>query len=247
MTGATIDADARTVDIALEETIDIADVSITSVELTNDATADPAITGRHDMREPFDVTLRTYQDYVWTISASQEIERYFTVDGQVGSTEIDAVNRRAIVQVRTTTSLGNIKVRSLKLGPRGLTTYSVNMEDMHDFSDVVIVYVTAHSRTETWRLFVEQTETLVQFTSLSPWTRVAWVSASGLADSRNGFRYRKTGDSEWTETTDVASDGGSFTAMLSGLEPLTEYECMAFSADNETGADLHYRGGDAAA
>ena len=234
MTGYTVDSDSRSVVLTLEETTDIAAVRITSAVLSEGATADPAIAGTYDMREPFYVTLHTYQDYRWAFSAVQEIERYFTVEGQVGSSEIDAANHRAIATVRSTADISNITVRSLKLGPRDITTYSKNLSALKDFSGDVEIDVTAHSRTETWRLFVEQTETLVSMTSVSPWTRVAWLSASGLADERNGFRYRREGASDWIETTDVVSDGGAFTAMLDNLEPLTDYECVAFSGDDET-------------
>jgi len=229
-----IDSDAKSVTIDLEETTDIADVDITSVTLSDGASADPQITGRHDMRNPFQVTITTYQDYVWTFNATQQIERYFTVEGQVGSSEIDVENHRAIAYVRGTVDLTHVTVKSLKLGPEGISDYSVPASQMHDFSDCVSVDVTAHSRKETWRLFVEQTETLVELSYVSPWTRVAWVSASGLADAVNGFRYREAGAQEWIEVRNVASDGGSFTASLDPLKPQTEYECMAFSGDNET-------------
>ncbi|MBQ0151206.1 MAG: PCMD domain-containing protein [Bacteroidales bacterium] len=234
--GCSIDSDARTVVIDLEETTDIAAVEITSVTLSEGAVADPQIIGRHDMRSPFHVTISTFQDYQWTFSATQSIERYFSVEGQVGASEIDAENCRAIAHVRSTTDLENIKVRSLKLGPEGITQYSTPFSQMHDFSDCIQVDVTAHSRTQTWRLFVEQTETLVELTSVSPWTRVAWLSATGLSDADNGFRYRQVGSDEWKDVRNVVSDGGSFSAMLEPLLPQTTYECMAFSGDNETDA-----------
>lgn len=229
-----IDSDAMTVTLDLEETTDIAAVEITSVKLSDGASSEDGITGTHDMRGPFQVTISTYQDYVWTFNATQQIERYFNVDGQVGPSEIDAANCRAIAYVRSSVDLEHVNVKSLKLGPEGITTYSIPMSQMHDFKDCISVDVTAHSRTETWRLFVEQTETLVEMSSVSPWTRVAWLTASGLADADNGFRYRKAGESGWTEVRNIVSDGGSFSAMLDALEPLTSYECTAFSGDNET-------------
>lgn len=229
-----VNQDAMTVTLYLEETADIAAVDITSFTLSEGATADPSLKGIHDMRSPFHVTISTYQDYDWTFLAVQDIERSFTVEGQVGTAEIDPVNCRAIAHVRSTVDLDKVSVRSLKLGPKDISTYSVRIEDLHDFTDCVTVDVTAHSRTETWRLFVEQTETLVELSYVSPWSRVAWVSASGLADAENGFRYRKTGDRDWIVVSNVAADGGSFAAALDPLLPSTEYECMAFSGENET-------------
>lgn len=231
-----IDQDAQSVVIELLETTDIADVSITSVTLSEGAAASPSIAGRHDMREPFETVITTWQDYVWRFSATQEIERWFTVDGQVGATEIDPVNHRAIARVSQSVEVTDVTVRSMKLGPEGISTYSRDIADMHDFTHGISVDVTAHGRSEEWHLFVEQTETLVEFKSVSPWTRVAWLTAAGLADEQNGFRYRKTGASSWTVITDVASDGGTFTAVAEGLEPETSYECVAFSGENETEA-----------
>lgn len=234
--GFRVDQDARTVTLDLEETTDIAAVQINSVTLSEGASVNQPVKGVYDLRSPLEVTVSTYQDYVWTFLADQEIERYFSVEGQVGSAEVDAANCRAIAHVRSTVDLDKINVRTLKLGPEGITTYSVRMADMHDFTDCVTVDVTAHSRTEAWRLFVEQTETLVELSYVSPWSRVAWVQASGLADADNGFMYRKAGEQEWTVVRNVASDGGTFTAALDPLLPSTEYECVAFSGDNQTDA-----------
>lgn len=232
--GVSVDADSRTVTLTLAEKTDICAVRITDAVASEGAKFNPAPTGVHDMSSPFKVTLTTYQDYEWTFCAVQPIERYFTVRGQVGTTGIDAANHRAIATVRNTMSLEDVTVTALKLGPRDITTYSKDISQMKDFTDYVSVNVTFHGRTQEWRLFVEQTETLVQMESVSPWTRVAWLSAKGLADEVNGFRYRERGVQQWTSVYDVATDGGNFTAMLEGLKPLTEYECIAFSGSDET-------------
>lgn len=234
MESFSVDAAQNTVTIDLKETTDIAAVNITSVTISDGAKVSSSIVGKHDMREPFKVVLTTFDDYEWTFRATQSIERWFAVEGQVGTAEIDAANRRAIATVRSTNDIDDITVKSLKLGPEGLTTYSKRLSEMKDFTHGVEVDVTAHGRTETWHLYVEQTETLVSLTSVSPWTRVAWLFATGIAEQKNGFRYRQAGASSWREVTEVTSDGGAFSAMIDGLEPLTTYECMAFSGDNET-------------
>lgn len=234
MSGYTVDADACSVNIDLQETVDIASVNITSVTVSEGAEVSPAIVGRHDMRSAFKVKLITFDEYEWTFSATQDIERYFTVESQVGQSEIDAVNRRAIATVRAAKDVSDISVTSLKLGPAGLTDYSKALSEMRDFTHGVTVLVSAHGRSEEWTLYVEQTETLVELTSVNPWTRVAWVTAAGLSDQKNGFRYRVAGTSVWNECSDVTSEGGSFSAVIDGLEPMTTYECVAYSGENET-------------
>ena len=92
-----INSDKRTINITLEEQTDIKRTNIRSISFDNELTEMSwDITGEHDLSKPLAVTLSIYQDYEWIITAEQPIERYFTVEGQVGASEIDAVNRRVV-------------------------------------------------------------------------------------------------------------------------------------------------------
>lgn len=232
-----IDAAAMNVIVELEEDVDIKSVKVNAISFSNDmtVTAEGAV-GTHDLTEPHPFTISTYQDYDWTLSARQDIERYFTVAGQVGPSYIDVVNRRAVAYVSERVHPERVVVRSLKLGPAGISSYSKSISEMTDFSAGVDVTVSAHGRQENWRLFVEQTETVVEFSGIYPWTGAAWLTANGLAGEDNGFRYSEKGSGEWITLrgADVRRDGGFFEARLSGLKPLTTYLCQAFSADNVT-------------
>lgn len=227
----------RTVVLTLEETTDIKNVSIKHAELSAHAESTPSLEGTFDFEEPMSVTLTRYgQNFQWTISANQDIPRTFTVMGQVGSSEIDVVNKRAVAYVSSSVSLEDVTVTSLKLGPEGITTYSMDISSLKNFTSVVNLDVSAFGRTETWRLFVEKTTQTVKFEYVEGWTRVAWLSASGIAGKDNGFRYRKAGDGEWIEAdkSKMDTDGGLFSICLKGLEPLTEYECKAYCDSDET-------------
>jgi len=231
-----IDASARTVVISLPENRDPAKVTVRKVTFVNKETVCvPDITGVHDFTSPMEVNLRTYQDYTWTISAVQEIQRYFTVMGQVGATVIDVPNRRVIAYVPSGMDLRNIVVSSMKLGPEGITSYSPAAESMHDFSEGIEVNVSFMGRSEVWALYVEQKEQSVEINMIDPWTRRARVLGSGYSDGESGFRYRREGESSWTDVPDVIRDGGSFSAFIEGLEPETTYECKAFSRSEESG------------
>ncbi len=229
----TIDEANGTVLVSLGESIDPARVTIRSVSYLHEGTAsEPEIVGVHDLSTPLHVTLKTYQEYPWTIRATQEIERYFTVSGQVGATVIDAPNRRVIAYVSAHSDLKAITVTSLKLAPEA--SYEPRMDQMRDFSEGIPVTVSYRGRTETWSLYVEKAELSVDINLIDPWARRARVVASGFADAANGFRYRKEGDADWTEVDQVRQDGGTFTAFLEGLDPETRYECKAYSAEEES-------------
>ena len=102
-TAVNIDSEKRKVIITLDETTDIRQVNIRSITFADEATSTSwDITGAQDLSKPIAITLTIYQDYVWTVTAEQPIERYFTVNGQVGSSEIVSgrVSGRLVLLVR---------------------------------------------------------------------------------------------------------------------------------------------------
>jgi len=230
-----IDEQNSTVTISLPEDVDPAAVSINSATYVSPETrCEPQIEGVWDLSSPQKVTLKTYQDYPWTISATQDIERYFTVQGQIGSTVIDAPNRRVIAYVSARESIRNITVTSLKLGPVDVTSISPSMSALKDFTQGIFVEVSYRGKTEIWSLYVEQTEFAVEVSYVDAWTTKARVVAQGTADAANGFRYRKEGDEEWTEAEEVTQDGGLFYTFIGPLEPQTRYECVAVSGSDSS-------------
>lgn len=229
----TIDAAARTVQLTLSESVDLSSVEISSVTYSSELVV-PSIelVGTHDLTSPLEVTLTTYSDYLWTITASQTITRSFVISGQVGESIIDVENRTATATVPNGTDLSNLRVSSLKLGPEGLTSYSPSMYLLTDFSEPREVTVSYRDVTEVWTLSVEVTETSVYFDAPDVWTRVIWLRASGIEGRENGFQIRRAGTEEWAEVSQVSNDGGVFTACAEELEPLTEYEVRAYSGED---------------
>ena len=232
-----IDYIRRTVTIHVSETTDLRKVVIHSVELDNElAQTSIPLVGTHDLTSPLKFNITVYQDYAWTLKAVREVERYFNVQGQVGSTSIDVSNHRAIAMVAEGTDLSDITVTALKLGPKDVTTYSVPMDDMKDFTGGLAVDVTAFEVTETWTLFVIESEVSLEISSVNPWTTQAYVTALGVADAGMSFRYRAVGQPDWIEvlSEDVTSDGGTFVAHVTGLLPSTAYEVIAASGSEES-------------
>ena len=231
-----INAVAHTVELELEETTDIRNVNITDVVLTEGAESDILFPGTFDLRTPLYVTLSMYQDYEWTITAEQQITRFFRVEGQIGESEIDPVGHVATAYVPMDFDLSNVNVLLAKLGPKDITTYSPNPLEITSFEDTARnIMVTYHDDiTEEWTLRIIKKDVEVELTAVDAWAKRIWLYANGRADSALGFRYRKAGAEEWIEAEDVTVDGGSFSACVADLETLTEYEVVAYSGENVT-------------
>lgn len=232
---AVIDASAHTVNVVLEETTDIRNVSVTNVELTEGAVSSVKFPGVFDLRTPLYVELSMYQTFEWTITAEQHIERYFRVDGQIGESEIDAEHHIATAYVPMDADLDNVVITAVKLGPEQITTCLPDPMTFTSFNDTAhYVDVCYHDIVETWTLRVIPTDVEVEFSSVDPWAKRIWVYAEGRSGADLGFKYRLAGTEEWILVNDITVDGGSFMACIEGLETLTEYEVVAYSGDNFT-------------
>lgn len=236
-----IDPAQRIVTLTLDETTDIRNVRITQVAYTEGAQASVDLTASsHDMRVPVRLTLTLYQDYEWTIIAEQQINRTFTVAGQIGAPVIDAEKRSATAYVGKDIDRSKIDVTALRLEPEvyengvNTTTYSPTLEQLSgsSFETVRVVDVSCHGRTEKWLLYVLPTDRSVALEATDAWSRVIWLYGSGVEGQKMGFRYRLAGG-EWQEVPDVTVKGGSFTARLAA-EPETTYELLAYCGDEQT-------------
>ena len=236
-----IDPAQRIVTLTLDETTDIRNVRITQVAYTEGAQASVDLTASsHDMRVPVRLTLTLYQDYEWTIIAEQQINRTFTVAGQIGAPVIDAEKRSATAYVGKDIDRSKIDVTALRLEPEvyengvNTTTYSPTLEQLSgsSFETVRVVDVSCHGRTEKWLLYVLPTDRSVALEAADAWSRVIWFYGSGVEGQKMGFRYRLAGG-EWQEVPDVTVKGGSFTARLAA-EPETTYELLAYCGDEQT-------------
>ena len=236
-----IDPAQRIVTLTLDETTDIRNVRITQVAYTEGAQASVDLTASsHDIRVPVRLTLTLYQDYEWTIIAEQQINRTFTVAGQIGAPVIDAEKRSDTAYVGKDIDRSKIDVTALRLEPEvyengvNTTTYSPTLEQLSgsSFETVRVVDVSCHGRTEKWLLYVLPTDRSVALEAADAWSRVIWLYGSGVEGQKMGFRYRLAGG-EWQEVPDVTVKGGSFTARLAA-EPETTYELLAYCGDEQT-------------
>lgn len=244
---AVIDSASRTVTVYLSEEADIERVHVLKWGITQGALfADSTVLndGYLNLREPREFTMSIYQDYVWTVKAVQNIERYFTIGSQVGQAVINDTTHTVKALVPLQQPLTDVEVRSMKLaGP--LATYSPSLTgEIVDFSSPVEVTVTEFGRQTVWTLTVEQTEVSVELTSVDAWTCVAWAVAQAEEGRDNGFEYRLASAEEWTVVPDdwITHEGGKFTARIIGLQPMTEYVVRATS-DSDNSVERHFTTG----
>ncbi len=229
-----IDTKNRIVTLHLEETTDISCVKISEITITEGGRASVPVSGEFDLRAEQTIVLSLYQDYVWTLRAEQTIERIFSVESQIGTAEFNTDQHTATAYVPLGTDLNNIRIKQLKLGPEGITQMDPDPETLTQFETYRTVDISYHSFQERWKLFVIPTDIKVEFTQTDVWSRLIWLYAQGLSGTELGFRYRKQGTGQWI---DVPSDqteisGGAFSACLTGLDPETTYEVVAFSGED---------------
>ena len=221
--------------VYLDETVDIEAVKFTSFDVTAGASATPDLReGVYNMTSPVVVNVSLYQNYQWIVGAVQPIERYFTIAGQLGETAIDVVGRRIVVRVPASADLSRLELTSVKLGPRDVSVMSPALTPgTINLSRPLRVAVTAFGRTEDWTIYVEKSELLVQTVSVDAWSQVVWASGSCPAQMKGGFMYKTDSDSEWRRLEDsaVSQTGGSFSACIPHLTPLSSYVVRAVAED----------------
>ena len=236
-TGTTqIDTVNRVATIALPEDANIYSVRISGYSLTPGAhIVDNPFGNPVDLSEPIYVYLELYQSYLWSITAVQNIERYFEVSGQMGETAIDVPGHRVVVYVRSGTDIKEISVIRAKLASTAATMTPDLLEGgTFDGSKPFTITTDTYGHKEVWTVYVQTVEEAVTTVSVDAWTCVAWVQGQGEAGLDNGFEYRITGSEAWTKLPEsqVTHNGGAFTGCIMHLLPETSYEVRAYSNDN---------------
>lgn len=235
-----IDSLNRTVTINLNEKADIEAVKILSYTLTPNAfVADDQDISVLDLTKPVNVVLGLYQDYVWTIKAVQNINRYVVVQGQIGSSLVDTDGRRVVFTIPDNIDVKNVYVDSIKLGQEGSTMSPDLNGQFANFERGIAINVSAFGRTQTWHVYATVTKTTVFTTQVDAWTNVVWAYGEAEAGKNNGFQYRLANSPDWTDVPKewITFNGGNMTARIIHLQPETEYAVRAYSND-EFGAEL---------
>lgn len=232
---ALIDSVDSSVTLYLEETVDIHNVCFDVYELTPECTSDPdLLAGSYDLSSPLTVTLSRYQDYQWTITAVQDIRRWFTVEGQIGESVIDAEQRHITVMMPHSADLSRLQLTSVRLGPEDITTMVPDLKPgIIDLSSPIEVAVTRYGVSETWTISAELATMAVETVEADAWSCVVWVYGRAEAGDDNGFQYRQADSDEWTDVPSryVTDNSGDFSCYIPHLTPLTEYVVRAVKGE----------------
>lgn len=260
---ATIDKNSYSVKLYVDDTVDLRNLRITKLTVSNDATLliDSTVCNNYakfptvgfgsldeipissDTRVDFSntvkMTLRTYQDYDWKITVEQIVKRSVVMENQIGNAIIDAINRNVIVYVSKDQRLDQIKVTTFNLGGEHGTVYpDPTAETYYDFSQPRTFYVSQgwEETSLIWTVYVYQTEESASG-EVSVFTRATSATLSGSVQSGKEpvIEYKKTTDSDWTTqlSSSIEISGTNYTTLLQQLTPGTEYECRV-SVDGTT-------------
>ena len=255
-----IDPGAREVSVVLEEWADPGRVKVKECVLTDGATC-PELGEWLDLTRPLKVTVHTYQDYEWTLSATQPIERYVRCAGQVQDAQFNLDTRSVYVYLPDTQPLASVTFEAMKLEPEGSrVTKTTGYES--DFRNVSLVtrdvsfpitldcvmersfFVEWAGEEIEWHLKALQmkVETAVSEVDAHCYSaRVRGVFASDGSDV--AVEYRKAGDAGWTAAEDATVAGVGITARLTGLTPGTAYECRVRDGEG-TSAPVSFKTGE---
>ena len=243
-----IDPAARKVVIDLEERADISHLKLVSYELTKGASCElgPWL----DLREPLSVVIKTYQEYPWTLEATQEVQRYVVCQGQVKEANFNLEHHQVFVYLADTQPLTKVTIEDMKLEPTGsrivsTTGYESDLEQLvRKTRDVSFPMTLDCVMDRDFTVEYEGREIVWHFKAL----QVKVTTAISEVDARcysarvrgvftgNGdpvrVEYKKAADAEWLEAEDVTQSGVGVTAHLTSLEPGTDYVCRVWEGED---------------
>ena len=249
---ATISTQNRTVTLYVDDSVDLSNLRITRLTVSNEAELIPDSAACHDyadfpragfetlddlptstdtridFTQPVHFTLRTYQDYDWTVTVSQIIDRKIELENQTGLV-VDVNSRTVIINVDPDQSLDAIKVTAFDLGgEHGTVVPDPTASDTFDFSEPVTFYVSYgwEEASYPWTVYVYH-----QASSGATGDVFARVTTASLSGSiQNGktpvVEYKTQNESTWTELSSsaVTVSGTSYSAEFSGLSAGTTYQ-----------------------
>ena len=259
-----INTDDRTVSIVVNEEVELSSLEVETVTLNEKAyfTAGdfPKVL---DLSSPMEVMLSMYQDYDWTLTASQPVERYFRCTNQIGNAEFDVPSRVVRVYVSQSQSLDRLEVLDMKLERVGSvveTTSAVELVNSQtgELAEVVrecefpmvldcdvkrTFNVSFQGNVIPWTLYAVPVEVAAEVKGVDARCYYAEVLAvyGGGEASVPVFEYKKADSEEWVliPEENVTIDGINISAMITGLQPETEY-CVRLTVDDEVLPDKSF-------
>lgn len=242
--------DSLLVSIVLEESADIKCVPFKGMTLSNDTQCNVEFGDNLDLSDTIKMTLSTYQDYVWKIVATQPVSRVVKVDGMVGEAKIFPNNHMVNITVTPDTDLHSVTFREMKLELEGSVitatsgyefddsyskvykTREVNLPQVLDM-EMSRTFVVEHRGVSTeWDVVVQHQKILIELCSVNPWCYSADLTGLYKGTGTPIIEYRKSGDSDWLESSEIDAEGTSLYGTLTQLQPQTTYEVRLVNGDD---------------
>ena len=250
---AAISTQNRTVTLYVDDSVDLSELRITRLGISEEAELLPdsasckdynhfpregfdsvddlplSMDTRMDFTRPVHFTLRTYQDYDWTVTVTQIIDREIVVENQIGNSVIDVHSRSVIIYVSPEQELDAIHVTTFNLGgAHGKVVPNPEEYDTFDFSTPQEFYVSYawEEASYPWKVYVYHQES--SGATGDVFARVTTAELSGTI--QNGktpvVEYKAQGESSWTalSASAVTVNGTSYSASFSGLSAGTVYQ-----------------------
>lgn len=230
MGSSTINTTKRTVVLQVAETVNRQQVVVANFSTTEQTTASIAIGDTINLIDSAQCTLTTYQDYVWTIYAKQEIIRRTLVSGQIGAAVFDVENCTATIYVNNEQDVSNITVTEIKLGPANAIT-TPDPTTVTDFTNPQQFNVSVWGQTETWQVVVIPTNEQIKTLTPEVWAKFAVLNGEYDISSPNAptFEYCEQGSTTWipVSSESISINGAQFTDTIRNLTPETNYQYRA--------------------
>lgn len=254
-TSTSISKTNYTVSLYVDDTVDLTKVPITKLTVSNDAEIEvdsaacvdygnfptagfsslsnlsSSADTRVNFSKPVTFTLHTYQDYVWTVTVEQIINREVVVSGQIGNAVIDDTNRNVVIYVSKSQSLSAIQVTKFTLGGQnGTVVPDPTAYDTYDFSEPCTFYVSQgwEETSHEWTVYVYHSDSDDVEIESDIFVRATNATVTGSIQSGKEptIEYKKSSASSWATLDDSAVDvsGLSYEATISGLTPGTSYQ-----------------------
>lgn len=242
---AAIDTKTRTVVVELDETADITKVRVVEAKPAPEPVARFAedIPEVLDLSSPYVVTVSTYQDYRWTVSAVQPIERYVNCPQSSRKPLFNTDERTVLLYLLPDSNLSEVTIESMKLEKEGSSvvsttgfevvdgvpvekTVEISEEDFPLTLDCTLersFTVLCGGEEVVWKLSAVRVQGDLKIDMVAPWCWSADVTAEFGGEGEPYLEYRPVSSEEWTEMRDVSIDGLSVTAKLTGLSEGTVY------------------------
>lgn len=239
MTSVKIDKESRTVLAKVVDTLDLRDIRINKLEVSDGAKITPdkdacidysnfpdsgfvhvdslpaTVNTRMNFLKPVTFVLSLYQDYPWKVTVERDIHRVIKVKNMVGIPLVDEENHQVVIFVDSISQpkFNNIEIEELQLGV-SIAKTQPDPTIVTDFTRPRVFEVSAFGETEEWTVSVRHPSgDEAQATTLSVWAKRAYIQGV-TKTGQISARYR--------EVTSTETKGDYWETVLSNETEIKE-------------------------